>query len=79
MCQGNCRGICAGACEKPVAPQPVRTNRLYDKQNMTDDDMRASAARPINPKLAVKIVDAGCREVAPPPAYNRGPNWKPGG
>lgn len=50
--------------------------RLYE--DITIEEIRASAAKPLNLSKAVKIVEVQSPVVEPPPPYNRGINWRPG-
>lgn len=68
--------MCNGPCGSCTCPAP-RRQRLYDGQNITQEEIRASASRPLQDR-AVEIVEVDSPEVSPPPAYNRGINWKPG-
>jgi len=60
MCNGPC-GSCTCA--------PARRLKLYEGQDVTETDIRATAARPINPTLAVQIIDETGPEVGKNP-YN---------
>lgn len=59
-------------------PDTPPRRRLYDGQDITAEEIRASAQRPLDRSKAAEIVEVDSLEVSPPPPYNRGINWRPG-